>query len=133
MAGSVNSTAALIQNEYPLAIYLHCASHCLNLAVVKSCEVTSVRNMMGVVGRVHQFFPAHLKRQKAFEKAVSERQPSSTSQTLKDMCRTRWIQRIDAADVFKRLCLSIVDCLENICDVCGAQIYSLMQEAFIWQ
>ena len=31
------------------------------------------------------------------------------------MCRTRWIQRIDAADVFECLFLSIVDCLETIC------------------
>ena len=30
------------------------------------------------------------------------------------MCRTRWIQRIDAIEIFKRLFLSIVDCLENI-------------------
>ncbi|MCG8621539.1 MAG: DUF4371 domain-containing protein, partial [Proteobacteria bacterium] len=28
MAGSVNGTAALISAEYPLAMYLHCASHC---------------------------------------------------------------------------------------------------------
>lgn len=32
------------------------------------------------------------------------------------MYRTRWIQRIDAVDVFKRLFPSIVDCLENICN-----------------
>ena len=29
------------------------------------------------------------------------------------MCKTRWIQRIGAADIFKRLFLSIVECLEN--------------------
>ena len=49
MAGSVNGTAALIAAQYPLALYIHCASHCLNLAVVKSIQVTSVRNMMGVI------------------------------------------------------------------------------------
>ena len=110
IAGSVNGTASLISDEYPLAIYLHCASHCLNLAVVKSLEVTSVQNMMGVIGRVYQFFTAHPKRQRAFTKAITDHQPSSTSQKLKDMCRTRWIQRIDAADIFRRLFLSIVEC-----------------------
>ena len=49
-----------------------------------------------------------------FEKAISERQSPSSSRKLKDMCRTRWLQRIDAADIFMRLYLSIVDCLENI-------------------
>uniref|UniRef100_A0A1X7SQ03 DUF4371 domain-containing protein n=1 Tax=Amphimedon queenslandica TaxID=400682 RepID=A0A1X7SQ03_AMPQE len=41
MAGSVKGTAALITEEYPLALYLHCALHCLNLAVVKSLQSTN--------------------------------------------------------------------------------------------
>lgn len=61
MAGSGNGTAALISAQYPLALYLHCASHCLNLAVVKSLQITSVRNMMGIVERVYLFFAAHPK------------------------------------------------------------------------
>ena len=52
MAGSANGTAAITSAQYPLVIYLHCASHCLNFAVVKSLGVTSVWNMMGVIGRV---------------------------------------------------------------------------------
>ena len=79
--------------------------------------------MMAVVGRVYQFFSAHSKRQGAFEKAVSERQPSSSSRKLKDMCKTRWLQRIDAADIFMRLYLSVVECLENICND-GARLWS---------
>ena len=49
MAGRIRGTAALITAQYPLALYIHCASHSLNLAVVKSLQVTSVRNMMGIV------------------------------------------------------------------------------------
>ena len=78
MAGSVRGTAALITAQYPLALYLHCASHSLNLAVVKSLQVTSVRNMMGVVDRVSVFFAAHPKRQRALEKSIAETQPEST-------------------------------------------------------
>ena len=106
MAGSVNGTA---RAQYPLATYLHCASHCLNLAVVKSLGITSVRNMMGVIGRVYQFFAAHPKRQRALEEAIF----SSTAQKLKDMCRTRWVQRIDA---FRCLHQSVVACMEGICN-----------------
>lgn len=36
------------------------------LAVVKSLRVTSVRNMMGVIGRTYQFFTAHPKPQASF-------------------------------------------------------------------
>lgn len=114
MAGSVNGTAAVISQQYPLATYLHCSSHCLNLAVVKSLEVTSVRNMMGVIGRTYQFYAAHPKRQRALEEAISNCQPSSAAHKLKDMCRTRWLQRIDAIEVFKCLHQSIVTCMERI-------------------
>ena len=47
MAGVVNGASTIRNAQYPLAMYLHCASHCLNLTVVKSLEVTSVHNMMG--------------------------------------------------------------------------------------
>ena len=123
MAGSVNGTAALITAKYPLALYLHCTSHCLNLAVVKSLGVTSVRNMLGVVGRVYQFFSAHPKRQRALEEAIDKGQPSSSSKKLKDMCRTRWIQRMDAANIFIQLYTCVVDCLENISNN-GSRLWS---------
>ena len=85
MAGSVRGPAALITAQYPLALYLHCASHSLNL-VVKSLQVTSVRNMMGVVDRVSVFFAAHPKRQRALEKSIAKTQPESTVSKLKELC-----------------------------------------------
>ena len=42
MAGLVNGVAALTASDHPLALYLHSASHCLNLAIVKSLQITSV-------------------------------------------------------------------------------------------
>ena len=88
MAGSVNGTAALIASDYPLVIYLHCTSHCLNLAVVKSLQITSVHNMMSVVERVFNFFAIHPKRQRALEQAILDTQPESTVHKLKDLCCT---------------------------------------------
>ena len=115
MAGSVRGTAALITAKYPLALYFHCASHCLNLAVVKSLQVTSVRNMIGVVDKTSKFFDAHPKRQKALEKAITSTQPESSVLKLKDLCRTRWVQRIDTLSTFQSLLPSIVLCMETIC------------------
>ena len=31
MAGKTNGAAAFISAQYPLALYIHCVSHCLNL------------------------------------------------------------------------------------------------------
>ena len=111
MSGKINGAAALISTQYPLALYL---SHCLNLAVVKSLDETNVRNMMVVVNKVWIFFSSHPKRQRKLEEAIETTQPESRIQKLKDLCRTRWIQRIDALDRFQVLYTSIVQCMESI-------------------
>ena len=92
VTGTVRGTAAVITSQYPLALYTHCASHCLNLAVVKSLQITSVRNMMCVIEKVYQLFPVHPKRQRVLEQAIAETQPSSKVQKLKNLCWTRWVQ-----------------------------------------
>ena len=38
MASSIRETAALICARHPLAMYLHCSSHCLNLAIPGGCK-----------------------------------------------------------------------------------------------
>ena len=114
MAGKTNGAAAIITRDYPLASYLHCASHSLNLAVVKSLEVQSVRNMIGIITRVSLFFHAHPERQRKLEEAVDSITPTSSVHKLKDLCRTRWVERIDALQRFKDLFSSVVSCFESI-------------------
>ena len=111
MSGKRSGTAARISSRYPLALYTHCASHSLNLAVVASFEEVSVRNMVGVVNRL---IFAHPKRQNKLEEAIHNTQPESKVTKLKDFCRTRWIERIDALDRVKCLHSSIVACFESI-------------------
>ncbi len=60
------------------------------------------------------FFSAHPKRQYKLEEAIHDTQPESTVAKLKDLCRTRWIERIDALDHFKHLHSSIVACFQSI-------------------
>ena len=114
MAGVVNGTAAIISREYPLALYLHCASHCLNLTIVKPLEQTSIRNMMNIIFRIYQFFDSHPKRQQALEVAITNSQDDSTVRKLKDLCRTRWVQRLDALSTFLSLYESTLSCLDTI-------------------
>ena len=114
MSGKTKGAAACICSQYPLALYTHCASHCLNLAVVASFEETSVQNMIGIVNRLSTFFFAHPKRQKKLEEAIQDNQPESNVDKLKDLCRTRWIEQIDALDRIRILYSSIVLCFERI-------------------
>ena len=56
MGGKVKGAAAIITSKHPLALYFHCASHQLNLAVMKSAELISVRNLMSTCKKLHDFF-----------------------------------------------------------------------------
>ena len=71
--------------------------------------------MMGIVDKTSKFFDAHPKHQKALEKAIASAQPEISRSKLKDLCRTRWVQRIDALYTFQSLLPSIFLCMETIC------------------
>ena len=68
MSGRYKGCAAVIQQKYPLAIYSHCCSHVLNLAVVKACSLIQVQNLFGVMEKVYRFFDNHPKRQYTLNK-----------------------------------------------------------------
>ena len=72
MAGKVKGAAAIITSKHPLALYFHCASHQLNLVVMKSAELISVKNLMGTCKKLHGFFYVHPKRQQKLEDAIDK-------------------------------------------------------------
>ena len=47
MSGRLNGAQAYIRKIIPIALYVHCAAHSLNLAVSNSCDLSPVRNCMG--------------------------------------------------------------------------------------
>jgi hypothetical protein len=49
MAGKFYGVRTRIQTEIPEAYYVHCYAHCLNLAVVKSCQLPIVRNTIDTI------------------------------------------------------------------------------------
>lgn len=114
MAGQIKGTAARIASLYPKAIYTHCASHRLNLCVVKCCSIREVNNMMQIADKVARFFKYSPKRQLALEAWIDDLFPEEKRKKVKEMCRTRWVERHEAFDVFCDLFLPIVCCLEKI-------------------
>lgn len=70
--------------------------------------------MMGTVRKVSSFFNAHPKHQKALEKPICNTQPESNIKKVKDLCRTRWVERLHAFHSFMTLHPSIVACMAGI-------------------
>jgi len=55
MSGKYNGVQYHIKQAHPLAV-IHCSAHSLNLAVSSSCGIQSIRNCLGIVGKLPDFF-----------------------------------------------------------------------------
>ena len=66
------------------------------MAVVSACKISALRNAESYIGEIARFFSFSPKRQRLLEKAVDELESTSRATKLKDVCRTRWVERIDA-------------------------------------
>ncbi len=103
MSGARSGCMALVKEKAPLAIYVHCAAHRLNLAIVSACKVQAFQSTESCIGEIARFFRFSAKRQRLLDKAIDLVTPAATSKKLKDACRTRWVQRIDSYIVFLEL------------------------------
>lgn len=89
MSGQFKGVQACIKKEYKTPLYVHCSSHCLNLAVSYACGLQSIPNTMGTIEKVFIFFNT-LKRQAEFSIRVRElNQEQTCKKKLKQLCSTR--------------------------------------------
>ena len=116
MAGKYRGAAVTIQSRCPKAVYIHCAAHALNLCVVAACSVQLVKNMMGTMVEICLFFSNSPKRQLELEKNIASLD-DVTAKKLIGLCKTRWVARIDALELFMDLFPAVVAALESISDV----------------
>jgi len=56
MSGEFHGVQAYIREKYHLAIYSHCAAHSFNLAVSVACSISEIRNCLGTVQSIYNFF-----------------------------------------------------------------------------
>ena len=116
MAGKRRGAAARITGQYPKALYTHCAAHALNLCVVKCCSVPEIRNTMDVADSICRFFGNSPKRQLCLEGWVAQVLEGERRKKIKSVCKTRWVERHEAFEVFLDLYQPLVYCLEDIKD-----------------
>ncbi len=123
MAGARSGYKSIVQQQAPMAIYIHCAAHRLNLAVVTACKIQAIKNAESYIGEMARFFQYSAKRQRLLDRAIEWATPAATSKKLKDACRTRWVQRIDSYAVFLELLPAVHMTLQAI--VCPSQLENL--------
>ena len=89
-------------------------NHRLNLCVADTCQLALVRNMMDVVRKLSEFFDNSPKRQQHLISKIRVMMPAANHFVLVNVCRTRWIERIDGMDRIVELLHPVVATLEDI-------------------
>ncbi|XP_060845501.1 zinc finger MYM-type protein 1-like [Rhopalosiphum padi] len=115
MRGSYNGVQAKIRIENPLAFYVHCHAHILNLCLVDLAkQVSYVRNTFGTLKALHSFIGASSKRYEIFEQIWIKLGDNIGPKTLKGLSDTRWSCRIDALNSILSNFTVILKTLEDI-------------------
>ena len=110
MAGRLSAAVQAVQNK---AIYVHCNSHILNLCVASCCKELLVNNTMEHV-RVVSEFNFLPKRFELLVNTIKALLPNANHKRLINVCKTRWVARIDGLDVFIEVFPAIVRGFEII-------------------
>ena len=96
MSGIRNGVQALVKQEVPKALYVHCLAHSLDLSVqvIQKCEL--MRNVMDFIYQLVQLIRFSPKRFTIFEslrKEATVATEESLALTLRTLCPTRWTVR----------------------------------------
>ena len=93
---------------------MHCGSHVLNLCDASACDIEMVCKMMDDVRLVSDFFNNLPKKIIVLKEKVQEMYPKSHNEKLFNVCRTRWLARINGLSSFRKVYLAILAALKVV-------------------
>lgn len=100
MSGIKTGVQARIKEKQPKAVYTHCSGHALNLSIVGSCAIPSVRNCIDSIKSLTIWVKYSTKRE-GLLKAITSKETHPTSRNpLLNVCVTRWVENIDGWERF---------------------------------
>ena len=90
MAGAYNGTQAIIKRTQPLALYLHCSAHCVNLVTEALCQASSIiRNALGVCNEIGTLVSSS----HTLRRLLAASSTDTPYIKLRPLCPTRWTVR----------------------------------------
>lgn len=131
MSGEKSGVQKRIRDVQPKALYIHCAGHSLNLAIVSACTAISVRNAIDHIKSLTLWIKASPKREallKAVYQNIVQGHGASSRSPLLYVCITRWVENIDGWERFS----SSHPLLVSMCEVIiyGNSEYELYNEGW---
>ena len=113
MSGNKSGVQKYICDKVPMATYVHCANHTLNLCLEKAGQIPEIQSCISTMKEIIVFFRESPKRSKYLALIVeelSEDDESSTSRKnwrLKKMCPTRWVESQESTEFFASMFLPV--------------------------
>lgn len=113
MSGQYRGCQAIIAEQQPLALYVHCGAHSVNLvsqSVSDACP--TVRDALQVVNELGVLFNSSITARSTFSKiADSDEGPVKQPRPL---CPTRWLVRVKAVQTVTSQYDAVLQCLEEL-------------------
>lgn len=121
MSGVHKGVAKQIQDDNPLALYVHCLSHSLNLALQDtSNSIRLIRDSLSLVQSIYNLIAKQsVKRQDALKDIASKLENCDSSVTLKKLCPTRFTVREKAINAVLKNYEAIKIACENFESLSG--------------
>lgn len=95
MSGKTGGVQAKIKEIQPLALYVHCGPHCVNLVTQAACSSSCVvMDALSLVHKLGTLFNQSGKFKTVFKEIAKSEH--GNIKTLKPLCPTRWVVRISA-------------------------------------
>lgn len=114
MSSNKKGVQAEIAKYAPDAEYQGCCLHCLNLVICHACQIKSVQNLMDCCGELYSFFDNSSKRQSFINIVIDAHSPENKKRKLKNLCKTRWVERHSTFETIFNLHEFIVITLDEI-------------------
>ena len=121
-ASKSKGASAVIERQKPQTEFVHCRSHCINLAEVFSCKNEVICWFIADLTSVYFFFANSPKQQQYFEKFIDFHKGlskvSKTNRTyITGLSKTRWVERHKTYGNYFMLYEFVVSAFESILDV----------------
>lgn len=114
MNGHFYGVENYIEGAVPYALNVHCAMHSLNLAILSSCKIASLRNCFGSVISIAKYLKSSAQRTSILIKYIQKYSAVDKQQYLINMCKTQWVEGHDGITHFKELFIPIYCTLKQL-------------------
>jgi hypothetical protein len=114
MSGNFKDVQTVIKENHPTALYVHCSTHSLNLALAHSCNVQYIRNSIGTIKSIGYFTISSAIRTNILKIKIKNIVLNIKWTKLTSMCDTRWVENHNGIQRFVEIFQPIVETLKEL-------------------